>query len=80
MERLALFMRRSLDKEPMVVLGGALGAVGVGFALAGPPIRRALGYETFQWYGVDEEEVAVKKTEKFVYEKVKAGDRPLFKQ
>lgn len=41
------FMRRSLDKDPMVVLATVLGLTGVAFALCGPPIRRALGYETY---------------------------------
>jgi hypothetical protein len=44
--RLMLFFRRSLDREPMVVLSFAIGSVGVAFALLGPPIRRELGYET----------------------------------
>ncbi len=46
-KRVLLFFRRSLDREPMVVLSCALGGVGVAFALLGPPIRRQLGYETY---------------------------------
>jgi len=46
----AMFVRRSLDKEPVVVLSVGMSLVGMGFAAFGPPLRDALGYDASNYY------------------------------
>ena len=47
------FLMRSLDREPMLVLAGGFASLGVALVAVGPPLRRALGYDTRQFYGVE---------------------------
>ncbi|ETV89412.1 hypothetical protein H257_00703 [Aphanomyces astaci] len=47
----AKFARYYFDREPVVVLATALGAVGVLAPLVVVPIRRSLGYPTDQYDG-----------------------------
>lgn len=64
----------------MVVLGSLFGAVGITVAFVAPPIRKYLGYETFQWYGIDEDKVAEMKAQKAEYLKERPGENPKLKQ
>jgi hypothetical protein len=74
------FFLRSLDREPMVVVATALGLVGVSFALLGPKIRKRLGYETFQWHGVDHEKLAVEKAHAAEFVREIGGQAPVLKR
>lgn len=48
---LGKFIRYYLDREPMVVISCAIGAVGVTLPLVVVPIRRSLGFPTDQYDG-----------------------------
>ena len=76
----ARFIRRSLDKEPMVVVSCLMGAVGVSFAMLGPKLRKRLGYETYQWDGVDKEKVAVEHTKTAQFIREALGQAPQLKR
>ena len=73
------FIRRTLDREPMAVVGAMFGIIGVSFATMGPVVRSALGYNTFQWNGVDKDALAVERaaTSQFVREAL--GQAPQLK-
>ena len=45
------FLRRSADREPVLVLATALGVVGLAAGALGPPIRRGMGKDASQYYG-----------------------------
>ena len=48
---LGKFLRRSADREPVVVASFALGIIGISLPLVAVPIRRNLGYPTDQYDG-----------------------------
>ncbi|KAG3116372.1 hypothetical protein PI124_g5644 [Phytophthora idaei] len=48
---LGKFIRHYLDREPMVVISCAIGAVGVTLPLVVVPIRRSMGLPTDQYDG-----------------------------
>ena len=45
------FLRRSADREPVVVLSVALGVFGLTASAIGPPIRRGMGKDVRAYYG-----------------------------
>ena len=72
------FLMRSLDREPMVVLAGGFAAIGVALVAVGPPVRRALGYDTRQFYGVEVHHEAkhVERAETVEFERQAVGQAP----
>ena len=54
--RILNFMRRSADREPVVVLSTALGVFGLAVAGLGPPINRATGGDTRYYFGTEKSE------------------------
>jgi hypothetical protein len=50
---LGRFLKRSLDKEPIVVLATFLGVTSTLAVVVVPPIRHSLGWPTEQVYGVE---------------------------
>ncbi len=49
--KFAQFVRYSMDREPVVVVSVFIGAVGISLPLWVVPMRRSLGYPTFQYDG-----------------------------
>jgi hypothetical protein len=45
---LTKFLKEGFDREPIVMLSCALGAAGLSMPIFVPPIRSALGYDTYQ--------------------------------
>jgi len=80
--RLRLMVLRGLDQEPMVVISCALAAVGLGAVFVGPPVRRALGYDTSQFDGHDlrVERAAVQRAGEAVWERGKPGSIPTLRR
>jgi hypothetical protein len=74
------FVRRSLDREPMVVVACIFGAIGVSFATIGPAVRSSLGYQTFQWYGVDREKLAAEQADTAQFVRETLGQAPQLKR
>ena len=74
--RASLFLRRCVDREPMVVVACFLGLTGVSFAMFAPKIRRRLGYDTSQWYGVDQEKVAIERLQTAQFVRGARGHAP----
>jgi hypothetical protein len=58
MSRLMSFIRRSADREPVVVFATFLGIAGIAAGAFVPPIRRALGADTRQYFGTPQSEAA----------------------
>jgi len=79
--RLKLMVLRGLDQEPMVVISCGLAAIGVAAVMVGPPVRRALGYDTSHFYGPDlrEERAAVTRGREAVYERSGLASNPKLK-
>lgn len=76
------FLLTSLDREPMVVLSAGFAAVGVAAVTVLPPARRALGYDTTQFYGaeVHHEQKHVERAESVEWTRAAPGEVPRRKE
>jgi len=75
-----MFLLRSLDREPMVVLGALLGLTGVSFALIAPQVRQRLGYDTSQWHGLDYEKRAYERSRTAEFVRETLGKAPTLRR
>lgn len=65
----ARFVRYYLDREPIVVLSFAIGAVALALPVVVVPVRRSLGYPTYQYDGPNVDDYVQKQREKNAHRK-----------